>query len=432
MASPSSRSSYSPVGEDARAPVLVGPLRLALSATLAAVLVGAAIVEVLVTRPGAAAGPQQPAHLRRDGGAAVVQLAESSTWVQGGRFPSHAPAMDVDTEYQVDGGWGTNFDHIPTPEMCAAMCWGVPKCKAYTWVKNAGLDGCPSQCWLKSAVGNKAHKVGLVSGVPPPRHELAEVPSGAGGAAGSLYCFALMVPGGYEEGLLRWQHDNKASIFSCDKGAVYSNKPVKVAEGVVAHVVNSTLKCGYGGDSMSALNSWIFIAVWEKVIHVGEYKDHAWVVKVDPDAVFFPDRLGRHLVQHRGAAYINNCKYGMHGPIEVFSSGAINALAKDYAKSWDGRAPSTCVTKMHFGQWGEDMFIDQCLHTQLKLGPRPTEPKLMCESHCDCEDWYWCSEGPDMVSYHPFKSIDSYKTCMAAALGGGLPAKRDFVLAVKK
>jgi len=307
--------------------------------------------------------------------------------------------------------------------MCGAMCQGVDKCKAYTWVKDAGLPGCPSQCWLKDAVGVKKTKKGLVSGVPPARKSFSVAPSGAGGDSGSLYCFALMVPGGYEGGLLKWQYEYKAGIFGCDTPAVYSNKAIEVAPGVTTKVVNSTLKCGYGGDSGSALNAWIFIAVWHEVIAVGQYKSHDWVVKVDPDAVFFADRLGRLLAKHKGAGYVNNCKYGMHGPIEVFSSGAINTLAEDYKRSWDGKAPKTCVTGQHFGQWGEDMFMDQCLGKVLEVKPRPTDAKLMCESHCDCPSWYWCNEGPDMVSYHPFKSIESYKNCMANALGGSSEGK---------
>jgi len=359
-------------------------------------------------------GGQQLRHLPSD---ASLQVKEE-TWAQGEDFDSQAPKMDVDVEYQVDGGWGTNYDHIPTPEMCAAMCQGVAKCQAYTWVKDAGLPGCPSQCWLKDSVGTKKPKKGLVSGVPPARKEFIAAPLGKDGPGGSLYCFALMVPGGYEQGLLKWQEENKVGIFGCDAAAVYSNKAITVAPHVVTEVVNSTLKCGYGGDSGSALNAWIFIAVWQKVIDVADYKKHDWVVKVDPDAVFFADRLGRLLAKHKGAGYINNCKYGMHGPIEVFSKRAIDMLADDYKGSWDGKAPKKCVTGQHFGQWGEDMFMDQCLNKVLEVRPRPTDSKIMCESHCDCASWYWCNEGEDMVSYHPFKSIDSYKNCLSNALGG--------------
>lgn len=385
----------------------------------AALMLGAAAVAATGKAFLGGAGRTQLRHIKAHLSPEVKEeIADAeATWIQNGSFPSLAPPMDVDYEYEVEGGWGTNYDHIPDPEMCAAMCQGEPKCNAYTWVKDAGLEGCPSQCWLKSGVGTKVPKKGLVSGVPPARKQLPNVDQTVKSAAGnSMYCYSLMVPGGVEPELLKWQYDNSAGIFACDQAAVYSNKAIELVPGVVAKVVNSTLKCEYGGDSQSALNAWIFIAVWQKLIEVGDYKSYDWVVKADPDAVFFPARLSVILTEHRGAAYINNCKYGMHGPIEVFSSGAITTLAADYHRSWDGQAPKKCVSEQHFGQWGEDMFIDQCLGKILEVKPRPLEEKLMCESHCDCPSWYWCQESPDMVSYHPFKTVDAYKTCMANAL----------------
>lgn len=355
-------------------------------------------------------------------GAVVLQESAESevTWDQGADFPSQAPPMDVDVEYVVNGGWGTNYDHIPTPEMCSAMCQGVDKCKSYTWVKDAGLPGCPSQCWLKGAVGTKKNQKGVVSGVPPKRKELVVPPAIRGSEFKSLYCWALMVPGSYEQDMLKWQSEHNAGIFGCDQAAVYSNKHLSIAPGIETEYVNTSLKCGYGGDSQSALNSWIFIAVWQKVIEVQDYKKHDFVVKADPDTVFFANRLKRLLVKHDGAAYINNCRYGMHGPIEVFGTESVEALAVDYHRSWDGKAPKKCVSEQHFGQWGEDMFMDQCLHKILEVSPRPTDENLLCESHCKCDAWYWCNEGPDVVSYHPFKSVSAYKNCMANAGGDSL------------
>jgi len=344
-------------------------------------------------------------------------------------FQGQCGSIEQGVDYVLDEAdnkkFGMSMDHVPSPQMCCAMCHGVSGCKSWTWVKDALPDGCPSQCWLKGGEGTGKPKVGVVSGVPPPKPVLPPVPSGVGGPGGSLWCFSLMVPTGYEKGMLQWQHARKASIFACDGYGVYSNKKLTVAPGVTTSVVDSDLKCQYGGDSGTALNAWIFIAVWEKVIQDKFYQKYDWVVKVDPDCVFFPDRLGKLLAGVEKKGYINNCKYGMHGPIEVFSSDAIDILGKDYEASWDGKAPKMCVKKQHFGQWGEDMFLDQCLGKILEVKPRPLEPRLMCEAHCDCPAWYWCQNGTDRVSYHPFKTQEAYEVCMANALGGkpGPPTK---------
>ncbi|CAK0828013.1 unnamed protein product [Prorocentrum cordatum] len=387
-------------------------------AVLVAALVSVLAAATAITAASVARGRQ----LRRMAAAGLeLQLNAATggaTWVP--EFESSCGVTEVDVEYVDEvSGWGTNYDHIPTPEMCCAMCQGEPRCKAFTWVKDAGLpDGCRSQCWLKGGTGTPREKKGLVSGRPPPRRSLDKIPAGAGGKGGSLFCMSLMVPGTDEEKLLLWQYTNKASIFACDATAIYSNQEIELAKGVTTLVIDSDLKCEYGGDSQSALNSWIFIALWQKLIDDGEYANHDWVVKADPDAVFFPDRLGAMLAEHKGHGYINNCRYGMHGPIEVLSKRAVDALAKDYAASFDGKAPKRCVEEQDFGQWGEDMFLDQCLGTVLEVAPHPVDVRLMCESHCDCPAWYWCQNGTDRVSYHPFKTVAAYQNCMANALGG--------------
>jgi len=192
--------------------------------------------------------------------------------------------------------------------------------------------------------------------------------------------------------------------------------------GVFTRVVDSDLHCELGGDSYSALNAWIFIAVWKKVIDDGYYLEYPWTVKVDPDAVFLPGRLRPLLANYYGEPLVNNCRYGMHGPLEVFGKDAISALANDYYASADGKAPKSCVEDQHFGLWGEDMFMYQCLTKILQVtgGQEPAlEPRLMCEAHCDCEQWYWCQNGTDRVSFHPFKSVDSYANCLANAQSVG-------------
>jgi len=337
---------------------------------------------------------------------------------------AQCPSMEVNVEYKDEtSGFGMNFDHIPSPDLCCALCQANEQCVSFTWVQNAGLDGCPSQCWIKGGLGVKVQgKVGLTSGVPPQRGQLAAVPSGKGEPYNSLWCFSLMTPGSTEKDLLEWQYNHQASIFACDGYAVYSNAELEVVPGVTTKVVESDLKCGYGGDSQSALNSWIFVAVWDKVCDDAEYKAYKWVVKVDPDCVFFPDRLLQLLPAYGEAQIINNCKYGLHGPIEVFSSAAIDMLGQEYAASFDGKAPKRCIEQLHFGQWGEDMFIDQCLKV-LGLTNKPLVPRMICEDHCECPDFYWCQKGSDRVSYHPFKSVGAYEACMANAMADTQPAQ---------
>jgi len=326
--------------------------------------------------------------------------------------------MQIDQDSVDNSGWGFNIDHIPNPEVCCALCQGVPKCQSFTWVKNALPDGCRGQCWLKGGVGEKSFKEGFVSGEPPQRKEFGFLPETTTGSGTTLFCFSLMVPRTGEQDLLKWQAEQKASIFACDEVAIYSNETLDVG-GVTTTKIDSDLKCGYGGDSGTALNSWIFIALFKSLLDEGQWKMADWTVKADPDAVFFPDRLVNVLRDHQGAAYVNNCRFGMHGPIEVFGKPAIEALDKDYKASWDGKSPNSCTKPvkeggLDFGLWGEDMFLAQCLKN-IGVPEPPIDSRLMCEDHCECPGWYWCNNGTDRVSYHPFKTVESYQNCMANA-----------------
>lgn len=345
------------------------------------------------------------------------------------KYPPQCGKMEENTDYVVYGAktWGMSLDHIPSADMCCAFCQREPRCKSFVWVEDAGLEGCPSQCWLKGAKPDKKKKKkGVTAGIPPKRPKWVMTPQVLSPDTfqkeAGLFCFSLMLPFGYEPTLLAWQFKNQASIFACDKYAVYTNKSMEVVPGLFTRVVDSNLHCGVGGDSNSALNSWIFIAVWKAVLEDGYWLEYPWTVKTDPDCVFFPGRLRSILPKYYGEPYINNCHYGLHGPIEVLGQPALRALQADYQASKDGKAPKRCVSEQHFGLWGEDMFLAQCLFTVLSVtnGDEPVlDSRIMCEDHCDCDQYYWCNNGTDRISFHPFKSVDAYQNCVAMAAAAG-------------
>jgi hypothetical protein len=313
-----------------------------------------------------------------------------------------------------------------------------------------------------------------------------------------------MLPGSYEEALVRIQHQRSASIFGCDGHAVYSNGSIQIGLDLVTKVVDSDLHCELGGEFNTAMNTAIFMAVWDKVDEDADFLNFDWTVKVDPDTVFFPARLRPVLAKHeevpryrkatkgsrgtdmdvlrcdlfgsvgdgsctdsfqwsggekslhecgtecsrynncKGIAwgqqgecvllgrlterpgddagwqqyekepsrgvYINNCKYGLHGPIEIFSSEAVTELVRGREKC-----------KKHFNRgcggecaWGEDLFIDQCLWKVLGT-QRDDAFDLLQEAHCEPPDgWDKCT-GEVPVAFHPFKDAEAYQICMESA-----------------
>jgi hypothetical protein len=224
-----------------------------------------------------------------------------------------------------------------------------------------------------------------------------------------------MNPVGYEEELLKYILAQQTSLFACDATDVYSNKAIKLSDYHDTVVVDVDLHCETGGEFGTALNLDIFLEIWGALWKRGRWSDHEWTVKVDPDAVFFPDRLRTVLAHHpqpTNGVYLNNCQFGMHGPVEVFSKSAVGAFQA---------AVEQCKT--HFRDlcngdcyWGEDIWVDQCMEKVLNV-QRDDEWRLLVEDHCDGPTPFSASTACDQdhVAFHPFKDVASYAECMSYA-----------------
>jgi len=313
---------------------------------------------------------------------------------------------------------------VASASACCAQCQADPSCGAWTWGMARGVKGLTDICFKKELAGGEEPSIRanlkVVSGLSPRRSTSESLPSQSNSTpareyrSASLFCFSLAIPDSYEPALLRFQHAERASIFACEGHAVYSNRPIDVAPEIKTSLVDTNLTCNKGGEFGTALNLKIFLAVWTAVLRDGEFKFHGWTVKVDPDTVFFPRRLLGLLSNHHepngSGLYLNNCKYGLHGPMEVLSRKAVHAWAM---------GASDCVnhfTKVCSGDcfWGEDMFIDQCLSKVLHVR-RENEFGLLIEDHCDTlPNWRWCRDRVQ-VAFHPFKTLEGWKGCMVNA-----------------
>jgi len=302
---------------------------------------------------------------------------------------------------------------ISSSEECCQKCALNLNCVAWTVMKLKQL------CFLKGGhpkgVLTAVFNAETISGMPTQVGR--SIPTVTRKAGQSIFCFSLMLPWGNEKRLLQMQYRNGASIFSCDEYAVYSNKEIQVAEGVITRRVDSKLECDHpqvGDEFKTCLNTQVFMKVWDRILKDNRPRLHDWTVKVDPDAVFFPARLRSVLLSHQETPrgiYLNNCPLGLHGPLEVFSRNAVSAWS--YGRN-------ACVK--HFRmvcsgdcQWGEDMFIDQCLWKVLKV-KRAFEPALLVENHCKQQPAAWqdCQD-TGKVCFHPFKDRGEYWECMKNA-----------------
>jgi hypothetical protein len=222
----------------------------------------------------------------------------------------------------------------------------------------------------------------------------------------SLFCTGVVRPDGYEPPLMRGQLAMNAGIFNCDEYAVFSSEEVDLGGGPLGQIKTIPFTQVPVGTSIhgTAANTELFINFWEAVRMDGRYKDHAWVIKADPDAVIIPIRIRTHLEDKSGELYVRNCnKFPessdfpmMYGALEAISVPAMN-------KYYDGL--EECKSAMPYAEWGEDFFMGKCL---LMLGVSPLDDfDLVGDGVCmgvDCTNMY-------QAAFHPKKDLESWTQC---------------------
>lgn len=229
-----------------------------------------------------------------------------------------------------------------------------------------------------------------------------------------MFCFEVMRAVGYEPGLVAAQLDRKVSVFACDEFAVFSDGAQVTLKGDSGITLRSiaipklTGTMGQYGQKGQTTNSWLntltFMQVWEAVGRDGRFRQHDWVVKVDPDAVFFPDRLRNHLNPHTppGGAdlYIHNCaRYPdiqMLGSLEVVSKQAVETFLVGEKR---------CRSELPWKGWGEDFFMQHCLDL-LKVG-HVDDMNALGDVNCNFAP---CTDIGRVV-YHPFKTQQAFFEC---------------------
>lgn len=203
-------------------------------------------------------------------------------------------------------------------------------------------------------------------------------------AGASLFCFMGVLPGSGEEALRDTAAARGASIFACEASRVYESEP----QGTYTIDDGQTFTANIG----------VFLKIWQQVFDEQVYKSHDWTVKVDPDAVWMPQRLrDRLLVLHTKideVLYIKNTymSFGFLGPIEIMSQGAVERLSYVAANS--------CMVD----GGGEDGWLMACMDSN---GISSGEDRNILNSHCLVEE---CGDS-SFVAFHYFKDPDSWNAC---------------------
>jgi len=205
----------------------------------------------------------------------------------------------------------------------------------------------------------------------------------------TLFCFAVLASG-VEEKLAQTQEDTGTGFYACDEWGKFTS--------------NSSV----GHEGEPALPTWTltdtFIAAWKLLKEDGRYASHDYVVKLDVDTVFFPDRLRSWLSRNEPPGenvYVRSCvdsPGGLAGSLEVFSAGAVHK----YVSKID-----SCREDMDYSRWGEEVFTQKCMDSAGVIAWNFQD--LICDEECDCKPSP-CAFGK--IAYHPFADPDSYGQCV--------------------
>jgi len=235
-----------------------------------------------------------------------------------------------------------------------------------------------------------------------------------------LFCWSVMNKDNPQEvSTMKMQVKLHIGISSCERFAVLSGVRMYLGEGhkwkngtaVKVYSWRNPAKAvpmgnlQAGDETNSFKNTEIFINAWNILLSSKIMEgDIDWIIKADPDAVFFPERLRKHVKpfswgkQTKTPMYFKNCNYKgpkLYGALEVFNQAAMLKLNKHMA--W--------CTGLPWGGWGEDEFIDKCM---IRLSAKALQDyKLVGDHRCMSAE----CEATDRASFHDYKSPELYQNC---------------------
>lgn len=287
-------------------------------------------------------------------------------------------------------------------ETCTA---GLSSCQATQCCKNPGM-----QCYQKNAYHAACQKScfrGVHSNDPDKTAWTCKKlgPRTPGNwTHPSFFCWLLTRSSGDEANLVKMQLLNKWGIFQCEEWAVFSDVAMDLGLGEQTTPIGDlTSPKGKWG---SWLNTMVFSKAWHSIYESGQYLNHDWIVKADPDAVFFLDRLRANLasVPLSEAWAIHNSKTDtpMLGPLEVLNKLALDVYYANNPPSLSGTDKAVCENAF-MGNSGEDGFLSSCLQL---LGVKAVYHKHILFNHIPVK----CTD-PAYVAFHPAKTEADYRRC---------------------
>jgi len=213
----------------------------------------------------------------------------------------------------------------------------------------------------------------------------------------SLFCFQAVRTSTFELSLARQQFSTKVSVFACDESIVFSDGEKEQELGRNYHNIPVTTVLMNGRKRPAEAGLWPntddFLQIWSYLHQDGRILNHDWTAKVDPAAVFFPDRLRGILKSYTHktgwSLYVANCNTkgapGLSSPLETFSKAALQTFFRDIKK---------CRASFPTQGLAENVFTMKCMD-MLGVGHVYAE-NLLSDSRCTFAP---CNDGMKAAYY---------------------------------
>lgn len=227
----------------------------------------------------------------------------------------------------------------------------------------------------------------------------------------SLYCFVVVHSSSSNFRTIQHQAFVGSGIAACDELSVFSERRAHVAHHFWSIPVVPFEITGFG----RTVGPVTLQAAWRFLSEHYVWRVHDWVVKVDPETVFFPSALkaqlmthaeGFHHVDKGHGVYLMTCvktsDMRMTNALEVVSQKAMATF------SFNENACSDLGTST---QHLNVSWLQQCMQSLGSIGSNIGEVVL----DSDCDDLpkriapNQCKF--DKIAFHPFRSVESWKEC---------------------
>lgn len=230
---------------------------------------------------------------------------------------------------------------------------------------------------------------------------------------GSSLCWSIVKPGSYEVDILNFTYHNGVGLFGCDEFQLVSNHSLlqdleryNLSNLVPSmSVIDGSLEC-------TVVERWVtcvdlFRKAWAAISRAEKFRNHDWIIKLDPDAVVRGDNLRQFLGATANAAstpaFISNWPKALghlQGPLEIISRPAAELVIQDdchNSETWEDRWLERCLKQLSVTE------IDG-----LGLGgfntPLVNHPSTFFDIPSECSLQF--------IVIHPVKSLGKYEECV--------------------